>query len=157
MRSRESERFHPFQHLPWSRVGQQSSQDEKPWLLIPSPSSHCKNQSFDRSKGQGLRDTWVLTASALLLGAPSSSSSVTGNKLLANIVFVIKRLRDIIPKYKRNHSQITRPAREALKYTGFLFHALFALIVILVSITVHCSIQKKSSLYQESTEQGGER
>lgn len=68
-----------------------------------------------------LRDTWVLgrlhvsdQASALLLGAPSipvQPCSKTGNnKQLANILLVIKRLHYIIPKYMRNHSQITRPA-----------------------------------------------
>lgn len=87
---------------------------------------------------------------------PVQLCSQTSKKLLANIVLVIKRLCDIIPRHVRHHPWITRPARDMLKYTGSLFHALFALIVILVSITVHCSIQKKSSLYQESAEWGRE-
>ena len=42
---------------------------------------------------------------------PVQLCSETGNnKLLTNMVSVTKRLRDIIPKYMRNHSQITRPA-----------------------------------------------
>lgn len=67
------------------------------------------------AKAKGSGTPGCLGASALLLGAPNSSPvqlcSETGKiKLLANIMFVIKRLCDIIPKYKRNHSQITRPA-----------------------------------------------
>lgn len=124
---------------------------------------------FDKSKSQHLGTPGCLVGYMCLTKplprylelpvVPVQLCSETGNnKLLANITLVIKRLHDIIPKYMRNHSQITRQAWEALKYTGFLFHALFALIVVLVSITVHCSIQKKkSSLYQESTEQGGKR
>lgn len=37
-------------------------------------------------------------------------SKTDNSKLLANIILVIKRFHYIIPKYMKNHSQITRPA-----------------------------------------------
>jgi len=78
--------LHPFWHLPhqqgWNGVGQQGSQDEKSQVQVQPPQLTLQKSLICQEQRPMLRHTWVLSrlrvsyqAPALLLGAPTSSSS----------------------------------------------------------------------------------